>query len=33
MLNSFSVVIITNIYVRSSMCLIVCNVLNMLEVV
>lgn len=33
MLNSFSVVIITNIYVRSSVCLIACNVLNMLEVV
>ena len=33
MLNSFSVIIITNIYVRSSMCLILGNVLNMLKVV
>ena len=33
MLNSLSVVLITNIRVRTRVCLILCHVLNMLEVV
>ena len=33
MLNSFLVVIITNKCVRTRVCLILCHVLNMLEVV